>query len=167
MPKAIKTPVIVSEPNITSKPSAAITAPLIAPCCAAEVLVVLDADQRGGQRPEGVRDRGPLRDGGHRHPDRDRRADGRAKHQPDHDPGEIDDLAVQQRADHGHQHADGGQLHAAAGLVGRGQPAQAEDEQHRRGQVASFDEQAREGRARRRWIATAARSGITVSAPGA
>ena len=49
-------------------------------------------------------------------------------------------LKVQQRADHGDQHADGGQLHAAAGLVGRGQSLQAEDEQHRGDQVAGLDE---------------------------
>ena len=44
---------------------------------------------------------------------------------PSEDPREVDDAMVDERADDGHQHADGGQLHAAAGLVGRGQPAQA------------------------------------------
>ena len=53
----------------------------------------------------------------------------------------VDDAEIDQRADHGHQHADGGQLHAAAGLVGRGQSAQAEDEQHRGGQVGGLDEE--------------------------
>ena len=51
-----------------------------------------------------------------------------------------DDLVMQQRADHGHQHADGGQLHAVAGLVGRGQPLEAENEQHRGRQIRDLDE---------------------------
>ena len=47
---------------------------------------------------------------------------------------------MKQRADHGHQHADGGQLHAAAGLVRSGQSLEPEDEQHRGGQIGGLDQ---------------------------
>ena len=48
--------------------------------------------------------------------------------------------AMQQRADHGHQHADGGQPHAVAGFVRRGQPLEPENEQHRGHQIRELDE---------------------------
>ena len=59
---------------------------------------------------------------------------------PIDDPDGRDDLVMKQRADDGHQHADGGQLHAAAGFVGSGQPLETEDEQHRSGQVGGLDQ---------------------------
>ena len=53
---------------------------------AVRLVVVGDADQRGGQRAERVRQRRPLRHGGHRHPDGHRRADQRADHDADRAP---------------------------------------------------------------------------------
>ncbi len=86
------------------------------------VLVVLDADERRRQRAEGVRDGRSLGNGRHRHPDRNRGADRPAHHQSNDDPGETDNVVMQERANRGGQHSGSGQPHAVAGLIGSGQP---------------------------------------------
>ena len=83
LPQAISEPVVVSAPSMTSKPSA--------PRVNSDMRVAVhdelgDADQGGGDGAEGVRERGPLRHGRHRHPDGHERADDRADDQAGDDP---------------------------------------------------------------------------------
>ncbi len=59
----------------------------------------------------------------------DRRADREARE----DPVVAYDLVLHERADDREQHADGGELHAAAGRVGVREALQSQDEQDRRG----------------------------------
>ena len=65
----------------------------------------------------------------------------RADDQRDDDPGEAQDLPVEQRRDDGEQHADGRHTVAAPRGLGRAQPLQPEDEQDGREQIGQPDDQ--------------------------
>ncbi len=86
------------------------------------------ADQSRRQRAEGVRERGPLRDGRHGHQIRQRDAHGRANEESDENPLIADDFVAEQRADHGQQHADLAHIHATAGGFRRAHPLDGQDE---------------------------------------
>ena len=102
--------------------------------------VFRDADERGGERAESVRERGELRECGHRHALREHAADDSADDEADENPFVRDDLLVQQRADDREQHADLREVHPAARGVGMAETFQPDDEKDRGEEVAEFDE---------------------------
>src|SRR5262249_53999304 len=84
-------------------------------------------------RHRGHRDLDPEREPDH---DPDRRPD----QEPADDPIEADDLLVEQRADHGEQHAERGLPHAAAGPFGIAQAPKTDDEQQRGSEVQQLNQ---------------------------
>ena len=100
LPAAIRLPVNVSEPRMTSADSTAIMNGGTSGCLQ---VIFGRADQGDAQGAEGVRERGPLRHGRHLHAAQGR-PDDRAQHQRDGDPLVFDDAVVQQRADDRQQH---------------------------------------------------------------
>jgi hypothetical protein len=103
-------------------------------------VVLGHADQRHGGRPEGVRQRRPLRHRRHGRPPGDEHPGRGPQEQAHQDPLVGDHLVVQQRAHDGGQHAELGQVHPPAGRARIGQQLQAQDERHRRGEVGQLDE---------------------------
>ena len=107
---------------------------------ARQMVVVRDADERGGQGAEGVRDGGPLRHRGHRHPDRHRRADAPSRAtRPDDDPvvsrrsrwcSSVPTTATSMPT--------AASCMPRRALSGDVRPSQAEDEEHRGGQVGEL-----------------------------
>ena len=108
---------------------------------AVRVAVVFgDADQRGGERAEGVRQRSPLRHRGHRHPNAHGCAQRRAQQQANNDPGVGDDLEVYERADDRHQHPEFREVHSALRGFGMAQALETENEKNRGEKITEFDE---------------------------
>ena len=105
------------------------------------VAVILgNADQGRGECAERVRQRGPLRHRGHRHPHAHGQAQRRADQKSDDDPGVADDLEMHQRTDDGHHHAELGEVHAALCGLGMAQALEAQNEKDRGEQITEFDE---------------------------
>ena len=103
LPAAIRLPVNVRYPRITSTPIAPIRNVVSSPSCSHRMYFAVPTSA-GGQAAEGVRQRRPLRHRGQRHL-RERNADRRADDEGDDDPRVVDDLRVQQRADDRRRHA--------------------------------------------------------------
>jgi hypothetical protein len=107
---------------------------------AGETEILVTCHQRRRTAAEPVQQRHHLRHGRHLHRARHERAHRGADDHTHQDPGEADDLPVQQRGAHGHQHAGGAQHVAAPRRRRRTQPLQAQDEEDRGQQVRDLDE---------------------------
>src|SRR6476661_6102303 len=96
-----------------------------------------NADHRCSQRAEGMRERGPLWHGGHRHHGHGN-ADAGAQDQADGDVDIVVNIRVKKRAKHSGGHAGRSHDHAAARGVRMAEPLQAKDEEARSDQVCGF-----------------------------
>ena len=91
--------------------------------------VILGGADKGGREGAAcMRDSGSLRNGGHRHHVSDRDTDGRTDEERYQNPFVRDNLMAEQRADHGEEHAQFANEHAAACSCRRVHPFDGEDE---------------------------------------
>ena len=86
------------------------------------------SNERRSQSAAGLRNRRPLRHGGHGHQQRQRRANGEADEHRGQNPLVVKDLLAHQRADDGQQHAHLTRENAASRRGRRTHPLQRQDE---------------------------------------
>src|SRR5262249_44845110 len=101
--------------------------------------VLRGADEAHGKAAEGVRERGPLRDGRQRHP-RERNPDREADDDRHANPLVVHDLRRHQRADDRRRHAGDAGRDAAPRGARMVQPPQRQDEEDRRSEITELDQ---------------------------